>query len=218
MSGLGMVLFILAVSFAAFDWLMSLEPHWFSSIYGAIFLIDCLVTSLAFLILLRRFLNPDYDKEPDHLHDMGKLLLMSVMIWAYFNFSQYLIIWSGKLAEELSWYQHRMNGGWRWVGLIVILFHFAVPFLLLLSRDLKRKSSTLGMVALGLLVMRCVDLWWMVTPAFSPGVLSFHWVYFVPFFAVGGVWLATFFHFLQQEIAKAPEVIKSEGAHGPQDK
>src|SRR5215210_3538364 len=108
---------------------------------------------------------------PAHFHDLGKLLLAFIMLWAYFSFSQYLIIWSGNIPEETEWYLHRLRGGWGVVGLLLVLLHFALPFVLLLSRDLKRNARTLALVAILVFVMRLIDVLWLIVPEFHRGQL-----------------------------------------------
>src|SRR5260370_16684917 len=129
---------------------------------------------------------------PKHFHDLGKLLLTFVMLWAYFSFSQLLIIWEGDLANESSWYLRRLNGEFRRVGILLVVFHFALPFILLLSRDLKRHAKKLVIVAGLVLVMRFVDLFWLIAPEFTEGRLSLSWLYFVTPIGVGGAWVAYF--------------------------
>ena len=114
------------------------------------------------------------------------------MLWAYFAFSQYLIIWSGNLPEEITWYVRRLHGGWQTVGLILILFHFALPFLLLLSRDLKRSARLLARLAAAVIVMRFIDLFWLIAPAFHGEALSVHWMDLAAPVGLGGIWLAFF--------------------------
>jgi len=145
---------------------------------------------------------------PAHLHDLGKLMLAFVMLWAYFSFSQFLIIWSANLPEEIPWYLKRMGGGWAYVGLGLIFLHFALPFVLLLSRDLKRNGRTLILVAVAVIVMRLVDLFWLIGPighdpaesghyAGQPAVMHLHWLDGVAPIAIGGIWLALFLWQLQ---------------------
>ncbi|HEX9669323.1 MAG TPA: hypothetical protein VGC93_07540 [Thermoanaerobaculia bacterium] len=190
----GIVLYCLAASFASVDWLMSLQPHWFSTIYGVYFLGGQGISALAFLIVVALFLwrrEPMSEVlSPGHFHDWGKLLLAFVMLWTYFSFSQFLIIWSGNLPEEITWYAARTRGGWQWLAIALALFHFALPFVLLLSRDLKRRPQRLAAVAGWMLAMRWLDLVWQVEPAFSPERFSFHWLYLAAPLAVGGLWLA----------------------------
>ena len=203
-AGPALILHILAVSFFAVDVLMSLNPHWFSTIYGLYLLGGQAVSGMAFLILVALFLSR---REPmsrvlkaTHVHDWGKLLLAFMMLWSYFAFSQFIIIWSGDLPEEIGFYKDRFVGGWGAVALGLVLFHFAVPFLLLLSRDLKRDVKKLSVVAALLLVMRWVDIWWLALPAFSPKQLSFHWLDVATPVAMGGLFLWVF----TRQLASAP--------------
>lgn len=201
LSGPGLVIYGLTATFAAIDWMMSLEPHWFSTIYGMAFIIGQALAALAFAVILLARLT---DFEPfagvvttAHFHDLGNLLLMFVMLWAYIAFSQFLIIWSGNLTEEIPWYVHRIHGGWQWVGLLLLVFHFVLPFLLLLSRFIKRRLALLVPLAGALLVMQGVDLFWLVMPAFYPSGLQVHWLDGVTPLAMGGIWMAVFVRFLQ---------------------
>ena len=169
LSGPGLVLYGLSITFASVDWLMSLEPHWFSTLYGGLFAGGQLLSGVAFTIVALVTLA---NREPlasslgkRHFHDLGKLLLAFVMLWAYLSFSQFLIIWSGNLAEEVPFYLKRLEGGWQVVAILLIVAHFVIPFLILLSRDLKRHPRRLMMVALFILAMRFVDIEYLVRPA-----------------------------------------------------
>jgi hypothetical protein len=215
-AGPGILLFGLTVSFAAVDWGMSLEPHWFSTIYGLIAMAGWGLSALAFMITVASFLAKHEPMSeayaPLHFHDWGKLLLAMVMLFAYFAFSQFLITWSGNLPEEIPFYLRRLRGGWQYVGLAMILFHFALPFVLLLSRSLKRHGNSLRRVAMLLLVMRVVDLIFLFAPAAHAGpeaqasTSGIHLVDFVTMIGMtlglGGIWL---FNFLA-ELAKRPLV------------
>jgi hypothetical protein len=196
LSGPGLVLYGLTMTFAAIDWVMSIEPHWFSTIYGVIFIVGQGLSALAFAIVVTRLLagrKPLSDVlTPAHFHDLGNLLLAFVMLWAYIAFSQYLIIWSGNIPEEIIWYVDRMAGGWRALAFALIGLHFILPFLLLLSRTTKRRLQALGAVAWGVFVMRMVDLYWIVSPAFHPKEIGLHWLDLVAPVALGGLWLAAF--------------------------
>lgn len=200
LSGPGMVLFIFTVTFASVDWYMSLEPEFTSTIYGFIYVASWSVSALAFVIaVLAALSNQEPLKRivaPLHFHDLGKLLLALVMLWAYFAFSQYLIIWSGNLPEEIGWYLHRTRGTWGAIALTIITLHFAAPFLFLLSRSLKRDPRKLVIVALLILVMRYVDLMWMLVPAFNAEQRHFGLLdvvmSIVSALALGGLWLAMF--------------------------
>ena len=196
LSGPGMVLLIFTVTFAAIDWYMSLEPHWSSTIYGFIYVAAWTVSALAFVIATMAILSKREPLNrivaPLHFHDLGKLLLALVMLWAYFAFSQFLIIWSGNLPEEIGWYTVRTHGTWGALILAVVILHFATPFLLLLSRGLKRDPQKLVIVAVIILVMRIVDLLWMLEPAFSREHFHVSWMHPVALVALGGLWLAMF--------------------------
>jgi len=199
LSGPGMVLLIFTVTFAAIDWFMSLEPDWASTIYGFIFVASWSLSALAFTIAVMAALSDDEPLNqivaPLHFHDLGKLLLALVMLWAYFDFSQFLIIWSGNLPEEIHYYMERMQGAWGPIIIIVAILHFAAPFLFLLSRGLKRNPRRLVIVALLVLVMRVIDLWWVLIPAFTPDhfPISLALLSIVSPIAIGGIWLSFFF-------------------------
>ncbi|MCI0354397.1 MAG: hypothetical protein L0099_05055, partial [Acidobacteria bacterium] len=204
LSGGGLLLYGLTVSFAAVDWVMSLDPHWFSTIYGILFMGGQGVSAMCFVIsmgvLLVKHKPMDAVLRPEHFHDLGKLLMAFVMLWAYFAFSQFLIIWSGNLPEEIPWYLHRLHGGWQFVALGLVIFHFALPFALLLSRDLKRQARRLGAIAVVVLAMRLVDMFWMVAPNFPQAQhgLSVHWLDLVAPIGIGGIWMAAFMHQLRR--------------------
>lgn len=206
LSGPGIILFIIAVTFASVDWIMSLEPEWFSTIFGLLVLIGWALSALAFVIativVLSRFEPLSRVIRPAHLHDLGKLMLAFVMVWAYFSFSQFLIIWSGNLPEETPWYLRRMEGAWGYIGLALLALHFVLPFLLLLSRDLKRNASRISKVAIGILVMRLVDIVWLVAPSFHYTEQHFNpatgLLYVLVPVGIGGLWLALFAWQLQK--------------------
>src|SRR5713101_7444662 len=196
LSGPGIVLYVFTMTFAAVDWVMSLSPHWSSTIYGFLFVGGQAVSAMALMIAVAVLLVQSEPMsgilQPRHLHDLGKLLLAFVMLWAYFAFSQLLIVWSGNLPEEIPWYLHRLHGGWGWVGVLLILFHFALPFVLLLSRDLKRNARALALLAVAVIFMRLVDLFWLTAPEFWPGRFHLHWMDIAAPVGIGGVWLAVF--------------------------
>jgi len=201
LSGPGMVLLIFSVTFAAIDWFMSLDAEWFSTIYGLIFVASWSLSALAFVIAVMAWLSKDDPLNrivaPLHFHDLGKLLLALVMLWAYFAFSQFLIIWSGNLPEEIAYYLVRTHAVWGAIIVIVTILHFGAPFLFLLSRDLKRDPHKLVLVAGLVLIMRVIDLLWLFLPAFTHEHFSLkHVVYgLVAPVAIGGFW---FWFFLWQ--------------------
>jgi len=202
LSGPGMVLFVFTVTFASIDWFMSLDPEWSSTIYGFVFVASWALSALAFVIAVMAALAKH---EPmnnlvgqSHFHDLGKLLLALVMLWTYFAFSQFLIIWSGNLPEEISWYLSRTRGTWGVIALAVVILHFAFPFLFLLSRSFKRNAGKLVIVAVLILVMRLVDLFWTLAPSFADGQFHLNWMDLIAPIGMGGLWLATFAWALRQ--------------------
>jgi hypothetical protein len=192
----GLLAYGLTITFASFDWLMSLEPHWFSTIYGVLILGGQGLSALAFLIAVLVWLSrrPPLDDiiAPEHFHDLGNLMLAFVMLWAYFAFSQYLIIWSGNLPEEIAWYLHRLQTGWRFVGLSLVLFHFVAPFCLLLSRAMKRQAQMIVKVALGVLIVRLIDLFWLIAPEFHTAGVWVSWLDVVLPLSLTAIWLGYF--------------------------
>jgi hypothetical protein len=201
LAGPGIILYVFAMSLAAIDWVMSLSPHWASTIYGFLFVAGQLISSMAFMIavvvLLSRTEPLSGILQPRHLHDLGKLLLAFVMLWAYFDFSQLLIIWSGNQPEEISFYRTRLYGEWGVVALIVVIFHFFVPFFLLLSQDVKRNAKVLPKIAMWLILMRLVDLFWMTRPEFTSSAMP-TWLDLLLPIALGGLWLGFFAFNLKQ--------------------
>jgi len=201
LSAVGLILLSLTTTFAAVDWGMSLAPHWFSTIYGVLFIVGWTLSALSFtIVLMSRLVGEEpFTKalQPVTVHDLGKLLLAFTMLWGYVNFSQFLIIWSGNLSEETPFYLRRMQGGWQVVAVALLVFHFALPFALLLSRDLKRNARTLGAVAALMLVMQLVDLYWLVAPdlvghGHENVPLRVHWMDLAATLGLGGLWLFLF--------------------------
>jgi hypothetical protein len=160
------------------------------------------LSALAFLITVLVWLarRPPLDRivVASHLHDLGNLMLAFVMLWAYFSFSQYLIIWAGNLPHEIEWYIHRVQTSWRLVALGLIIFHFAIPFVLLLSRAVKRQAGGLVKVAAVILVVRVVDLWFQIAPNFHHEGISVSWMDVVLPLAMGSLWLGCFIRQLRE--------------------
>jgi hypothetical protein len=196
LSGPGLVLWCLTMTFAAVDWSMSLEPHWYSSIYGVIYWAGQAVNGMAgavlVLILLRNVPPISTQYSVARQHDLGNFLLAFVMFWAYVSFSQLIIIWSANLPEETPWYLHRSRGGWQYVAMGLCVLHFFAPFLLLLSRQAKRSARWLAGIAVLLLAMRWVDLHFLVSPAIWPDQFFLHWTHITAMLGLGGIWIATF--------------------------
>jgi hypothetical protein len=195
-SGPGLILYGFTISFAAIDWVMSLDPSWISTIFGLIILIGEVLSAMCFAVVVERIL---FDHKPmsemltsDFVHDHGKWMLAFTMVWAYFNFSQWLIIWAGNLPSEITFYLRRLNGGWTTIGLILIFLGFVVPFAALLSRPFKRNIRQLAWLAAWLLVIRYLDLFWIIEPNFSK-TLNLTVADVVVPIAIGGIWLWYFF-------------------------
>lgn len=203
LSGPGLVLYFLTVSFALVDWGMSLEPEWYSSIYGVLIIVGQGVSTIAFMILIAALISRRGETDgldtPETFNDLGNLLLALVMLWAYISFSQFLIIWAGDTIEDIPWYLKRLSGGWWFVGLGMIVFHFAVPFLILLRRPIKRRIDALWPVAAWVLIAHLVNDYWLITPSIQVAgdALWKHWLDVAAPVGIGGIWLAVFFTFLK---------------------
>ncbi len=195
-AGPGLILYAFTISFAAIDWVMSLDPSWISTIFGLIILIGEVLSAMCFAVVVERILynyKPMSEMlRPDFVHDHGKWMMTFTMVWAYFSFSQWLIIWAGNLPTEITFYIRRINNGWGWVALALPLLHFCVPFAILLSRSLKRDIRKLVWVAIWLMIMRWVDLFWIVEPNFSKS-FQITIADIVVTIAIGGIWMAYFF-------------------------
>jgi hypothetical protein len=236
LSGFGLVFYVLAVTFAGIDWIMSINPHWYSTLFGFLMLGGQGLSALAFTIICSRYLSERAPMQellkPQHFHDLGKLSLAFVMLWAYFNFSQFLLTYAANLIEELPYFIARTDHGWQYLAIFLVAFHFAVPFFLLLSRDNKRAKSRLVMVACWILFMRFVDIYMLVTPEFSsagqnlhvlPGEHAshffVHWLDIAAPVAIGGLWVWFFATQLMQRPLLAfrdpylHEALQSSGGH-----
>jgi hypothetical protein len=196
LSGPGLVVYAFTITFASIDWVMSLEPHWYSTIFGMIFMAGQGLSALAFATLVVVQLSnarPVSDLvRVTTMRDVGNMVLAFVMLWAYTSFSQLLLIWAANLPEEIPWYLHRLGPGWQWIALALAVFHFFVPFVLLLIRRSKRVLTTLRAVVITLLFMRLVDLFWMVGPETYQGRFVVSWQDFATTIAIGGLFVAVF--------------------------
>ena len=193
----GLVVFTFTATFAFVDWIMSLEPEWFSTMYGAMFLVGQMLEAfalvIALVIVLSQWKPIQQYITPQHFHDLGNLLLAFTVLWAYLSFSQFLIIWAGNLPDEVPWYVRRLGQGWGFVAVLLVIFHFCLPFLLLLQRDVKRRATLLLKVCCLMLAVRMIDVYWVIEPSFYGNRVQIHWADFVTPVAVGGFWLALFF-------------------------
>ena len=222
LSGPGIILYGFTISFAAIDWTMSLDPSWISTIYPLIILIGEVLSALCFAVVIERILfrhRPMSELlKPEYVHDHGKFMLTFIMVWAYFSFSQWLIIWAGNLPEEITWYTKRLGGGWGWIGLFLVLFHFAVPFAILLSRPFKRDVTKLVWLAMWLMLMRYLDLFWVIEPNFSR-TITVTWADIIVPVAMGGLWLAYFCRNLaSRPLVPAYDAFASEVLHPAHEK
>ena len=201
LSAPGLLAYAATMTFAAVDWMMSLDPHWFSTIYGLLFVSGQAVAAMAFVIAVTVLLAKSSPMagviRPIHLHDLGKLLFAFVMLWAYLNFSQFLIVWSANLPEEIPWYIERMKGGWQYLGLALVGLNFALPFIMLLSQGAKKNPRVLVSVACLVVVMRYADLYWLAVPNFHPHGFTIHWLDLTSLIGVGGLWVAAYIRFLK---------------------
>lgn len=192
-SGPGLALYGITITFAAIDWLMSLEPHWFSTIFGAMIGAAQVVTGLAFttivLILLAPRQSQLYALVDEYLDDLGKMLLAFSLFWAYMAFIQYLIIWAGNLPEEVVWYLRRLRHGWQWVAVLVLFCHFILPFAALLAGQVRKRRRSLLLVAASIMGADLLYYWWLVAPVFHPA-FHLHWLDLVLPCALGALWLA----------------------------
>lgn len=202
LAGVGFLAFVVTGSFVAFDWMMSLDPYWFSSLYGAIFLAGATIAALTFLILVAAWL---VRREPmarvytgKRFHDFGTLLFAAVMFFTYLAISNFIIAYQGNLPEEVVWYKERFHGYWAWVATGLLVLHFFFPFLILLSRAIKRNPATLARIALFVLFMRWVDLVWQTRPTFVHEGLPVSWIDLAALAGVGGIW----FYFFTRELGR----------------
>jgi hypothetical protein len=202
LSGIGLVIYGFTVTFASIDWVMSLEPQWYSTIYGLLFMVGQALTAMAFSIAILVWLSGRKPLSnvvrPAQFQDLGSFLLTFVMLWAYMEFSQWLIIWGGNLSDEIPWYIRRMEGVWGHVALLLIILGFFFPFFLLLFRHVKTRKRSLLIVTMLVLMLRLVDMYWMVLPAFGGGNIHLSWMDVALPLGMGGIWFAYFLWQLQR--------------------
>lgn len=200
-SGPGVLILSLTVTFASVDWVMSLDPHWFSTLFGLWFLVGMALTALAFSIVVAALLHSNAHMaralSTDRFHDYGTLMYAFIMLWAYLSYSQFLIIWSANLPEEIPYYLRRFGDGWQGVTLAVVAGHFVLPWLLLLFRSTKRITKRLVAVASFMLVMRFLDVFWLIAPWVKQGAFGVHWMDVAAVLAVFGLWVGAFCYLLK---------------------
>ncbi len=196
LSGPGLVIYPVTMTFAAVDWIMSMEAEWYSTMFPVLICIGQVLGALALIILL--FASAAESSQlsqvtgEDTFHKIGNLLFAFTMLWAYLAFGQLLIVWSGNLPPEISWYLHRIADGWRWVAIFIALFQFFVPFFLLLMRPIKKKRHLLAMIAGCVLVSHIVTIWWTIAPSIYTSGFYVSWLTFAAFIGIGGLWSAAF--------------------------
>lgn len=192
----GLLIFVITTSFAFIDWIMSLESDFYSTIYGWMFTVGQVLMTFSFcmvlLVLLRNTKPLSSVLTTQHFHDLSNLMLAFTMLWSYMSFAQFLIIWAENLPDEIPWYVRRFSGGWGYIAFFIAIFHFAVPFFLLLMRFIKRNPNLIYWVALWIICIRLVDNFWIIMPAFRQHGLEIYWTDIVAPIAIGGLWLAFF--------------------------
>ncbi len=195
-SGLGILGYFMSMSFAAFDWGMSLEPHWFSTIYGVLIIIGQGLTTLCLAVVVSSHLakHEPFSRwlSKDHFHDLGNLMMAFTLLWAYMSFSQFEIIWSANLPEETPWYLHRLGDGWQALALFLVAFHFVLPLVVLLRRNVKRSIPYLAKVATFVLLVRFAEIYWLIAPAFNKEGFHFHYMDVVAPLGLGALWIGMF--------------------------
>jgi hypothetical protein len=193
LSAPGFILWAVTLTLAVIDWVMSLEPHWFSTMYGLLFMVTSGLVAMSFSVMVLRRLSDQEPLrdcvEPKRFLDIGNLMLAMVMLWTYMAFSQLLIIWSGNLKNEITWYKERVFGQWAPIAVFLLIFHFFFPFFLLLQRGVKRRLHVLSMVAALLFFMTLVDMYWIVVPAYEVFAPRVHALDLLAIIGIGGVWV-----------------------------
>ncbi len=207
----GMFLFAFTLTFAAFDWLMSLDAHWYSTIFGVYIFAGAYLTIVAFITLFLMFIQSrgvlKEEISIEHYHDLGKLMFAFTVFWAYIAGSQYFLIWYGNIPEETVWFLHRWEGSWKPMSLFLIFAHFAVPFLVLIFRASKRNKTVLLSMAILIIVMQFMDLYWIVMPTLHHHGVHFSWMDITTWLGIGGV----FFYLFWKEFTSHPIVpVKDE--------
>jgi hypothetical protein len=219
-SAAGLVLYFFTMSSAGIDWLMSRDTHWYSSVYGIVIVVGQGLSGVVFLLLalwaLRKRSPMAAAVTPERLNDLGNLLLMFVILWAYVSFAQLLVSWMGNKQDEAAWYLQRLARGWKIVSIALIVLHFFVPFLLLLGQHNKRRIEALGTLAAVLLALRWIDAMYLVAPSGPDGPHGLSWLDPVTLIAIGGFWIATFLWNLHRQplLPRATEIPEQGIAHG----
>lgn len=192
-SAVGLILFAFTITFAAFDWFMSLDPHWYSTIFGVYVFAGSMLAIVSFLTLLTIMLRAGGVLQgvitSEHDHDLGKLLFAFVIFWGYMAFSQYFLIWYGNIPEETIWMLHRWEGSWQTVSLILVFGHFVIPFFVLFPQEIKRNRAVLASISTWILVVHWIDLYWLAMPTLRPHGAHITWIDITSFIGIGGVFV-----------------------------
>ena len=200
-AGAGLPMIVLTLTFASVDWMMSLEPRWYSHMYGITFVVGCGLSAFAFVIFfLARLAHTEAMAgilRPTHLRDLGNLMLTFVMFYAYVQFSEFLLIWYANTTEEIPHFMIREHGGWGAMALLIVIFHFFLPFFMLLMRPIKDRAETIAVVAIVVLVMRYIAIYWLVAPSWYGENFHYSWIDFTSLLGIGGVWMAAFINQLK---------------------
>lgn len=194
----GIIVFALTITFAAFDWLMSLDPHWYSTIFGLYIFAGSFLSALAFVILVGLFLRKNNLLTNvitvEHYHDLAKFLFSFTIFWGYMAFSQYFLIWYANIPEETIFFRHRWEGTWKYISMLLVFGQFLIPFLALMPRAAKRNLTFLKIISIWILVMHFFDLYWIIIPNFKAYEFYISWIDLVIFLAVGGIFLTCFLY------------------------
>jgi hypothetical protein len=225
LSGGGMVLLILGVSFAMFDWVMSLEPDWTSTIYGLMYTIGHALSGWAFAIfvlarLRHRWPVSEYNSW-QLWRDLGSLMLAMVILWTYTSFDQFMLIWVANLSDEIPWYLNRITGGWEYLAILMIFTQFVIPFGLLVLRGTRKSAANLTIVTMVVFLGRFLEEIWLVQPDLRPSPFINHWTDLTLWLGLGGIWLTLFLRQLRGRLVGVrpwgifPSHVPATTAHGP---
>ncbi|MTI88921.1 MAG: hypothetical protein FH748_13250 [Balneolaceae bacterium] len=202
LSAPGILLLALSLTFASFDWLMSVDPHWFSTMFGVYFFAICFQAFWPVMILMVFFLQGQgllkKTIQQVHIYDLGAWFFAFTVFYAYIAFSQFLLIYYANIPEETLWYYHRLEGSWKYIAYSLLVFRFAVPFLVLMNREAKHRRSVLAFISIVVLVIHFAEIYWIVMPVFSEHGIHFNWMDITTFLGLGGMFFGLFFNKFQK--------------------
>jgi hypothetical protein len=209
MSAFGLIFYVLTSTSMVVDWLMSITPHWYSTMYTLIFLMGQVMSAFAFTVVVQTYLigyEPVHGKiSKDQFNDLGSFMFAFVVLWGYMSFAQLLITWMGGLKAEMAWYVPRTSGHWQMVGVVLIFLQFLAPFLILMNKPIKRNPRLMAKVAVGILFMRLVDLLWLIKPGYSRPQVT--WMDFLMPIGIGGVFIFAFIWRLKANRLAPPPLV-----------